>query len=81
MTTSPALGAVHGGYVKSYVDLDTVPEPPLEDVLAVSPAPADEERPPASYDGRERRNAAITFIAGYALLQPCALFIYLLILR
>ena len=40
-------GVERGTY--SFMDVDTTPEP-LEDVLPISPAPADEENPPGSND-------------------------------
>ena len=43
-------GVEQGTY--SFMDVDTSPEP-LEDVLPISPAPADEENPPGSSDEEE----------------------------
>ena len=43
-------GVEQGTY--SFIDVDTTPEP-LEDVLSISPAPADEENPPGSSDESE----------------------------
>ena len=43
-------GLEQGTY--SFMDVDTTPEP-LEDVLSISPAPADEESPPGSSDESE----------------------------
>ena len=43
-------GVEQGTY--SFMDVDTTPEP-LEDVLSISPAPADEENPPGSSDETE----------------------------
>ena len=43
-------GVEQGMY--SFMDVDTTPEP-LEDVLSISPAPADEENPPGSRDESE----------------------------
>ena len=43
-------GVERGTY--SFMDVDTTPEP-LEDVLLISPAPADEENPPGSRDEDE----------------------------
>ena len=43
-------GVEQGTY--SFMDADTTPEP-LEDVLSISPAPADEENPPGSSDESE----------------------------
>ena len=43
-------GVGQGTY--SFTDVDTTPEP-LEDVLSISPGPADEENPPGSSDESE----------------------------
>ena len=60
-------GVEQGTY--SFMDVDTSPEP-LEDVLPISPAPADEENPPGSSDEDESETEEEGVMSGGQQIRP-----------